>query len=164
MFVFSRKMSILIMFWTCFPVILFTFWIDCGSARNACIITNEMADCSHLKLKQIPSDLPINITALDISHNQLKMLPAANLTKYSQLVYLDAGSNTISKLQPELCQNLPMLKVLKLQHNQLHVLLDVFAYCTNLQVLNLGYNIIVIQNDPFKNLNVRCSFHLSFWG
>ncbi|KAJ6668598.1 hypothetical protein lerEdw1_012080 [Lerista edwardsae] len=115
-----------------------------------------MADCSHLKLKQIPSDLPINITALDISHNQLKTLPAANLTKYSQLVYLDAGSNTISKLQPELCQNLPMLKVLKLQHNQLHVLLDVFAYCTNLQVLTLGYNIILIQNDPFKNLkNLR---------
>lgn len=114
-----------------------------------------MADCSHLKLTQIPSDLPNNITVLDISHNQLKKLCPANLTKYSKLVYLNAGYNIISKLQPELCKNLPLLQILVLEHNQLHELPDgAFASCTNLTELNLGYNIIDVKNDPFKTLEV----------
>lgn len=138
----------------CLHFVLWIFWIHCGLARNTCKITNKTADCSHLKLMQIPSDLPVNITALDISHNQLKTLPPTNFTKYGQLVYLDAGSNIISKLQLELCQNLPLLEVLKLQHNQLRLLHDVFAYCTHLQELNLGFNIIVTENEPFKKLNV----------
>lgn len=114
-----------------------------------------MADCSHLKLTQIPSDLPNNITGLDISHNQLKKLCHANLTRYSKLVYLNAGYNIISKLQPELCKNLPLLQILVLEHNQLHELPDgAFVSCTNLTELNLGYNIIDIKNDPFKTLEV----------
>lgn len=115
-----------------------------------------MADCSHLKLTQIPSDLPNNITRLDISHNQLRWLGPANLTKYSQLVYLNAGYNTISKLQPDLCQNVPLLQILKLEHNELSKLPDkVFASCTNLTELSLGYNRLNIKNGPFKTLKVR---------
>ncbi|NXL84364.1 TLR3 protein, partial [Alectura lathami] len=125
----------------------------CASLGQQCQIRNTMADCSHLKLTQIPSDLPDNITGLDISHNQLKKLVPANLTKYSQLVYLNAGYNIISKLQPDLCKILPLLQILKLEHNQLHELSDgVFASCTNLTELNLGYNIIDVKNDPFKTL------------
>ncbi|NXO97069.1 TLR3 protein, partial [Certhia brachydactyla] len=137
--------------------LMFVFW-PCASAGKQCHIQNEMADCSHLKLTQIPSDLPNNITSLDISHNQLRQLGPANLTKYSQLVYLNAGYNSISKLQPELCQNVPLLQILKLDHNELHNLPDrVFASCTNLTELNLGYNRLNIKNDPFKileNLNI----------
>ncbi|XP_043402045.1 toll-like receptor 3 isoform X2 [Chelonia mydas] len=139
--------------WACLSFSLLTFSLLCVTAENQCKIRNQVADCSHLKLKQIPSDLPINITALDISHNQLNKLPPANLTKYSQLIYLDAGSNSLSKLQPELCQTLPLLKVLKLQHNQLRELTDnVFASCASLTELNLGSNIIEIKGNPFKNL------------
>lgn len=158
----SRKMKT---FFICCVFLAFILLIICvhnGSAANACKVANEMADCSHLKLSQIPSDLPTNITALDISHNQLKQLPPVNLTKYSQLMYLDAGFNTISKLQSDLCQKLPLLKVLKLPRNQLYLLPDnVFNYCTDLTELNLGFNKIEVKNDPFKNLKVRCSFHLS---
>ncbi|XP_062991522.1 toll-like receptor 3 isoform X2 [Elgaria multicarinata webbii] len=139
--------------WTCLPFILLTTCIHCGSTRNACKVTDKMADCSHLKLTQIPSDLPANITTLDISHNQLKTLPPANLTKYSELVYLDAGFNTISKLLAQLCQNLPFLTILKLEHNQLHAFRDnVFTYCTNLKELHLGSNILKLTNEPFRNL------------
>ncbi|XP_052538555.1 toll-like receptor 3 isoform X4 [Tympanuchus pallidicinctus] len=95
---------------------------------------------------------------LDISHNQLKKLAPESLTQYSNLIYLNAGYNIISKLQPELCKNMPLLQILKLEHNQLHELPDgVFATCSNLTELNLGYNIIEVRNDPFKtleNLNV----------
>ncbi|XP_013797539.1 toll-like receptor 3 [Apteryx mantelli] len=143
--------------WSSLSFRLVSVCLLCASVGKPCEIRNRMADCSHLKLTQIPSDLPNNIMGLDISHNQIKMLPSANLTRYNQLVYLNAGYNSISKLQPELCQNVPLLQILKLEHNQLHELSDrVFASCTNLTDLNLGYNIIEIKNDPFqtlKNLN-----------
>ncbi|NXC92629.1 TLR3 protein, partial [Certhia familiaris] len=147
-----------ILWWSSLYVrLMFVFW-PCALAGKQCHIQNEMADCSHLKLTQIPPDLPNNITSLDISHNQLRQLGPANLTKYSQLVYLNAGYNSISKLQPELCQNVPLLQILKLDHNELHNLPDrVFASCTNLTELNLGYNRLNIKNDPFKileNLNI----------
>lgn len=145
-----------ILWWSSLYVrLMFVFW-PCASVGQQCHIQNETADCSHLKLTQIPFDLPDNITSLDISHNQLRQLGPANLTKYSQLVYLNAGYNSISKLQPELCQNVPLLQILKLQHNELYKLPDrVFASCTNLTELNLGYNRLNINNDPFKTLEVR---------
>ncbi|XP_077158279.1 toll-like receptor 3 [Paroedura picta] len=147
------------------PFILLPFSVHCGSSGNACKIRNGKADCSHLKLIEVPSDLPTNITALDISHNQLRTLPSANLTKYNQLVYLDAGFNSISKLQPELCRYLPFLKGLNLQHNQLHTLSDnVFTYCTSLRELNLGFNIIAIKKDYFKALKNLKSLDISHNG
>ncbi|XP_032917209.1 toll-like receptor 3 isoform X2 [Catharus ustulatus] len=154
-----------ILWWSSLYVrLMFVFW-PCASAGKQCHIQNEMADCSHLKLTQIPSDLPNNITSLDISHNQLRQLGPANLTKYSQLVYLNAGYNSISKLQPELCQNVPLLQILKLEHNELSKLPDrVFASCTNLTELSLGFNRLNIKNDPFKplkNLNILDLSHNS---
>ncbi|NXV79775.1 TLR3 protein, partial [Atlantisia rogersi] len=139
--------------WSSLSVRLVSVCLLCASVGKQCQIRNEMADCSHLKLTQIPSDLPNNITGLDMSHNQLRQLGPANLTRYSQLVYLNAGYNTISKLQPDLCQNVPLLQILKLEHNELYKLPDrVFASCTNLMELHLGYNRIDVGNDPFKTL------------
>ncbi|XP_003205822.1 toll-like receptor 3 [Meleagris gallopavo] len=147
-----------ILCWNSLSFRLVSVCLLCASVGKQCQIRNTMADCSHLKLTQIPSDLPNNITGLDISHNQLKKLVPENLTQYSNLIYLNAGYNIISKLQPELCKNLPLLQILKLEHNQLHELPDgVFATCSNLTELNLGYNIIEVKNDPFKtleNLNI----------
>ncbi|NXT58249.1 TLR3 protein, partial [Pluvianellus socialis] len=142
-----------LLWWSSLSVRLVSACLLCASVGKLCQIRNETADCSHLKLTQIPSDLPNNITGLDISHNQLKQLGPANLTRYSQLVYLNAGYNIISKLHPELCQNVPLLRTLKLEHNELYKLPDrVFASCTNLTELNLGYNRIDVKNDPFNTL------------
>ncbi|KAF7471153.1 toll-like receptor 3 [Marmota monax] len=135
-------------FWGLWP-----HWILCTSSTNKCTVRHEEADCSHLKLTEIPNDLPVNITTLDLSHNQLRRLPPANFTRYSQLTILDGGFNTISKFEPELCQNLPLLKILNLQHNELsHVSDTTFAFCLNLTELHLMSNSIQkIQNNPFKN-------------
>ncbi|XP_043827255.1 toll-like receptor 3 [Dromiciops gliroides] len=126
----------------------------CTQSAKTCVVRHEVADCSHLKLTEIPSDLPTNITTLNLTHNQLKRLPAANLTRYNQLIILDAGFNSISKLEPELCQNLPLLKVLNLQHNELSHLSDAtFAFCISLTELHLKFNSFQkIGNNPFKNL------------
>ncbi|XP_048186589.1 toll-like receptor 3 isoform X3 [Perognathus longimembris pacificus] len=134
-------------------LVLMPFWILQISSINQCIVRREVADCSHLKLNHIPDDLPTNITVLNLTHNQLRRLPPANFTRYNQLTILDGGFNTISKLEPELCQKLPMLKVLNLQHNELSQLSDkTFMFCLNLTELHLMSNSIrKFENNPFKN-------------
>ncbi|XP_057553725.1 toll-like receptor 3 isoform X2 [Hippopotamus amphibius kiboko] len=135
---------------------LLPFWVLCTASTNKCTVRHEIADCSHLKLTQIPDDLPTNITVLNLTHNQLRRLPPANFTRYSQLIILDGGFNSISKLEPELCQSLPLLEILKLHHNELsHVSDKTFIFCTNLAELHLMSNSIQkIQNNPFKNLKL----------
>lgn len=130
------------------------------------MVRHEVADCSHLKLTQIPDDLPANITVLNLTHNQLRKLPHANFTRYSQITILDGGFNSISKLEPELCQNLPLLKILNLQHNELSQLSDkTFVFCMYLSELHLMSNSIqIIQNNPFKNLKNLVILDLSHNG
>lgn len=149
----------------CFWGLLF-FWILGTSSSNKCTVRQEVADCSHLKLTQVPGDLPRNITVLNLTHNQIKRLPPANFTRYSLLTILDGGFNTISKLEPELCQNLPFLKVLNLQHNELSQLTDKTLFsCTNLTELHLQSNSIQkILNDPFKNQKNLIKLDLSHNG
>lgn len=140
---------------------LLPFWILCTSSTNKCVVRHEAADCSHLKLTQVPDDLPANITVLNLTHNQLRRLPPDNFTRYSQLTTLDGGFNSISKLEPELCQKLPLLEILNLEHNELsHLSERTFIFCVNLMELHLRSNSIQkIENDPFQNLKVgwKCS-------
>ncbi|XP_012881506.1 PREDICTED: toll-like receptor 3 isoform X2 [Dipodomys ordii] len=156
----------------CLPGHVYSFlgmmplWILGISSINQCTVRQEVADCSHLKLTHIPDDLPTNITVLNLTHNQLRRLPPANFTRYSQLTILDGGFNTISKLEPELCQNLPLLEVLNLQHNELSQLSDkTFMFCLNLIELHLMSNSIrKIQNNPFKNQKNLIKLDLSHTG
>ncbi|CAJ0960362.1 unnamed protein product [Ranitomeya imitator] len=127
-------------------------------SENHCKVTTEEADCSHLELYTIPSDLPLTIKILDLSHNRLKSLPAANLSRYDQLQHLDVGYNTLHILESALCQQLPLLKILNLQHNEFTKISEkVFTYCTGLAELRLNSNGIKdILGNPFENLqNLR---------
>uniref|UniRef100_UPI00398E89CE toll-like receptor 3 n=1 Tax=Pristiophorus japonicus TaxID=55135 RepID=UPI00398E89CE len=133
---------------------LAVLYLGAIASENQCKIKDLVADCSHLKLSEIPSDLPVNITVLNLSHNQLKQLPTSTLSKYSQLQTLDAGYNVIPKIDGNLCQVLPLLQVLGLEHNQLsHLSVHYFYYCSNLTELYLQFNIVKqITDDPFKSL------------
>ncbi|XP_049628295.1 toll-like receptor 3 [Suncus etruscus] len=148
-----------------FGVLLF-YWLQCVSSTNKCTVRHEVADCSHLKLTQIPDDLPVNITVLNLTHNQIRRLLPDNFTRYSQLTVLDGGYNSISKLDPRLCQVLPVLKMLNLQHNQLSQLSDKTLFsCMSLVELYLTSNSIQkIQNNPFKNLKNLLKLDLSHNG
>ena len=145
---------------------LLSLWILLVSSTNQCTVRYNVADCSHLKLTHIPDDLPSNITVLNLTHNQLRRLPPTNFTRYSQLAILDAGFNSISKLEPELCQILPLLKVLNLQHNELSQISDqTFVFCTNLTELDLMSNSIhKIKSNPFKNQKNLIKLDLSHNG
>uniref|UniRef100_A0A8C5LQK0 Toll-like receptor 3 n=1 Tax=Leptobrachium leishanense TaxID=445787 RepID=A0A8C5LQK0_9ANUR len=123
-------------------------------SENPCKITQDKADCSHMKLSEIPSDLPRDIKALDLSHNQLKKIPTANLSIYNQLEELDVGYNTLHLFEPELCDSLTTLKRLNLQHNEFTKISEkYFLSCKNLNDLRLNYNgINAINGNPFENL------------
>lgn len=88
---------------------LLTCWISCTSSTNKCTVRHEATDCSHLKLTQIPDDLPTNITVLNLTHNQLRRLPACQFYKIQPTYYLGWGFNSISKLEPELCPKSPLV-------------------------------------------------------
>lgn len=123
-------------------------------AANRCRVFQDKADCSHLELFTIPSDLPVNIKVLDLSHNRLKQLLAANLSRYDQLEHLNVGYNTLHILEPELCERLPLLKILNLEHNEFTKILEkAFLSCTNLTELHLSSNgVKEITGNPFKSL------------
>ncbi|KAM3939823.1 toll-like receptor 3 [Leptodactylus fuscus] len=123
-------------------------------AENRCKVTTEKADCSHLELYTIPSDLPSTIEILDLSHNRLKTLPAANLSRYDKLQHLDVGYNTLHVLDTVLCQQLPGLKILNLQHNEFNKIPEkAFFYCPGLAELRLNSNGIKdITGNPFESL------------
>ncbi|XP_051876053.1 toll-like receptor 3 [Pristis pectinata] len=123
-------------------------------SEKQCKIKDLVADCSHMKLFEIPPDLPVNITELNLSHNQLKHLPSSALSRYNQLQILHAGYNVIPKIDGNLCKVLPFLNVLALEHNQLSALsVHYFSYCRNLTELYLQFNRVKqIADDVFGSL------------
>ncbi|XP_063776865.1 toll-like receptor 3 [Pseudophryne corroboree] len=126
----------------------------CVMAEKGCTVTLEKADCSHRELTVIPPDLPASIKVLDLSHNRLKRLPAANISRYDKLEHLDVGYNTLHILETELCPKLPMLKILNLQHNEFVKIPEKgFFSCQGLVELYMNSNgIREITENPFENL------------
>ncbi|GAB5577375.1 transforming growth factor beta activator LRRC32 isoform X2 [Prionailurus iriomotensis] len=77
--------------------------------------------CQGLGLFQVPSMLPLDIEALDLSGNQLQRILASPLGFYTELRHLDLSTNEISFLQTGVFQALPHLEHLNLAHNRLAV-------------------------------------------
>ncbi|CAB1328134.1 unnamed protein product [Coregonus sp. 'balchen'] len=124
-----------------------------NNQKSGCQVRNGQADCRHLSLKEIPPNLPRNITGLDVSHNRLVELPPASLAPYPGLVQLDVGFNSLTKLEESLCQTLGLLRTLNVQHNEVHRLTEKeLSSCTNLTELNLAGNRLKLQGEPFAAL------------
>ncbi|KAM4603957.1 toll-like receptor 3 [Polymixia lowei] len=121
--------------------------------KTACEVQNGSADCSHLTLNAIPTNLPRNLTSLDMSHNRLVHLPPSSLSLYPVLLHLDVGYNSITKLEEGLCQTLVLLQTLNVEHNEVHVLTEKdLNYCTNLTRLNMAGNRLKLEGEPFFSL------------
>uniref|UniRef100_A0A8C5JW90 Transforming growth factor beta activator LRRC32 n=1 Tax=Jaculus jaculus TaxID=51337 RepID=A0A8C5JW90_JACJA len=84
-----------------------------------CKTVDKEALCQGLGLLQVPSALPLDIQALDLSGNQLQSVLASPLGFYKGLRHLDLSDNEISFLQPGVFQTLPHLEHLNLAHNRL---------------------------------------------
>lgn len=123
--------------------------------KTSCQVQDGRADCSHLRLSAVPADLPRSITSLDMSHNRLMGITPVSLKPYPNLIHLDVGFNSITKLDDGLCQTLPFLQTLNIQHNEVHFLKkEDLNYCTNLTQLNMASNRLKLQGEPFSVLQV----------
>ena len=138
---------------------LFVPCLGVAPKRTTCLVENGRADCSHLGLREIPSDLPRNITSLDVAHNQLKTPTLATLALFPALRHLDVGYNSITSLDAGLCKNLPFLQNLSIQHNVVYILQEKdLKSCSNLTHLNLADNKLKLKGEPFVALQVRVVF------
>ncbi|XP_067675981.1 toll-like receptor 4 [Haliotis asinina] len=123
----------------------FTF---CHGNEQTCALHFDMqygglfADCTGRKLQQVPDYLPENITALDISENDLTVLTNKTFYRYRKLIFLNINMNPLSKLEPEAFRGLFNLTKLLLARNKLRsdnvsFPNDVFRDLMSLQTLNL---------------------------
>lgn len=126
--------------------------------KASCSVHHGRADCSHLSLTAIPSDLPGNITSLDMSHNRLRGVSPASLHLYPGLLLLDVSYNSITVLDNGICQTLPLLQKLNIEHNEVRLLKkEDFTNCTNLSWLNMASNRLKLQGEAFSALQVSTS-------
>ncbi|XP_026059671.1 toll-like receptor 3 isoform X2 [Carassius auratus] len=104
-----------------------------------------------MNLDAVPTDLPKNITTLDVSHNRLKNLSSLHL--YSNLMNIDASYNTLKIIEEDLCISLPHLQSLNMQHNEVHLLNKKdLKNCSHLTRLDLSYNRLKLVGEPFSVL------------
>lgn len=144
------KLILLLLFYTCFHA-------HCAGSsyphKSTCTIENAKADCSHMNLDVVPTNLPQNITTLDVSHNRLKNLSSLHL--YSNLVNVDASYNSLTAIEKDLCLSLPHLQILNLQHNEVYLMSEkVLKNCFHLMRLDLSVNRLKLQGEPFSVLKV----------
>lgn len=126
--------------------------------RTNCLLQDGRADCSHLSLKEIPFNLPRNITSLDLSHNKFTALNSTTLALYPALRHLDVSYNSIAKLDAGLCERLPSLEILRIAHNVVHLLQEKdLKACSNLTQLDLAHNKLKFKGEPFAALQVKFS-------
>lgn len=124
--------------------------------KASCHVQDGRADCSHLSLTAVPSDLPRNITSLDMSHNQLRGIPPVSLALYPGLIHLDISYNVLKKLDIGLCKTLRLLQTLIIEHNQvLYLTKEDLSHCTNLLQLSMASNRLRFQGEPFSVLQVQ---------
>nr|ABL11472.1 toll-like receptor 3-1 [Gobiocypris rarus] len=137
------------------PLFCMCFHAHCaGSAyphKSTCTTENDKADCSHMNLDVVPTNLPKNITTLDVSHNRLKNL--SSLLLYSNLVNVDASYNSLTAIEKDLCLSLPHLQILNVQHNEVYLMSEKdLKNCCYLTQLDLSYNRLKLQGEPFSVL------------
>ncbi|XP_021564419.1 leucine-rich repeat-containing protein 32 isoform X2 [Carlito syrichta] len=84
-----------------------------------CKMVDKEVSCQGLGLLQVPSVLPLDTEALDLSGNQLQSVLTSPLGSYTALRRLDLNTNEINFLQPGVFQALPHLEHLSLAHNRL---------------------------------------------
>ena len=113
----------------------------------------KSAHCDRRKLNTIPENLPVDITILDLSQNNLQSLHHDSFISHVFLVELDLSHNNITFIETSTFAPLKHLRELILTANtNLNIIQsDMFGGSHNLMVLDLAEcNITVFPNDTFK--------------
>lgn len=111
----------------------------------------KFLNCSGRSLLEIPSDLPRDVIRLDLSDNNIKLVPVEAFQNCSEVREILLDRNVIEQLDKEVFLNLVRLDVLGLAGNQLsHLATDTFGDALALRRLVLNENPLVVPDDgPF---------------
>ncbi|KAK7111540.1 hypothetical protein V1264_011151 [Littorina saxatilis] len=133
---------------------------SCVSSRDVvCRVKHRaengtLMDCSHMHLTSFPGLNISDVTALDVSYNQLSEWRSGSLSDLSSLRHLNLGHNDLQELDQHAFQGLEELETLDLSYNNLTALTSrTFANLPHLQRLLLDHNqMSSLEEDVFENL------------
>ncbi|XP_067674472.1 toll-like receptor 4 [Haliotis asinina] len=100
-------------------------------------------DCTGKQLHQIPKDLPINMTSLNISDNMITAVKNRTFQTFTHLRYINLNNNLLTKMEPDAFVGVFSLTNLSLASNKLHkgsLTEGLFRDLVNLVTLNLQNN------------------------
>ncbi|VDI62524.1 toll-like receptor 8 [Mytilus galloprovincialis] len=109
------------------------------------------ADCTRLELTNVPTDLPLDISGIDLSYNQISTIQKKAFESFSKLTALILDFNMIKTIDGDVFNGLKKIRWLSMKHNQLNIsskILDVvFKSLLQLQHLDIRYNIDKMFNQ-----------------
>lgn len=144
---------------------LTTDLLGCPSICS-CNITHT--DCSNLdpflSLNLISSQLPSNVTTLNLSRNSITLIDQGVFANFNSLLQLDLSRNQLLTLHPSTFYSLSSLEFLDLSSNFLENLpVDLFFELSNLRELILRDNRLKeVSSNQFQRLDELQSLDLSF--
>ncbi|XP_032835900.1 toll-like receptor 2 [Petromyzon marinus] len=140
-------------------------WSHGTSIFNGCQIRGVRADCSRLRLQSVPEYLPVTITSLDLSYNEISSIQREHLSALLQLKSLNVAFNQISSIDPWVFLNNSALEDIDLSNNRLPGAWDdsfaVLKSVRSLDVRNNSYNSLHI---PGSFTSLKTLYHLKVGG
>ncbi|XP_015205442.2 toll-like receptor 22 isoform X1 [Lepisosteus oculatus] len=132
-----------------------------GYSLGSCVAHGSLNYTNRLKvlcyseqLRLVPSNIPPNVTVLDISDNLISRIQLENFRNLSNLRVLNVSRNLISRVAEGAFKHLVNLQELNMARNKLSVLSEnIFEGLGNLTVLQLGdNNIKSVESTAFRFL------------
>ncbi|CAC5376068.1 unnamed protein product [Mytilus coruscus] len=119
-----------------------TFAHKCRIVRHG---DQTTAYCTRLKLNDVPTGLPLSISGLDLSYNQISIIKNNAFESFSNLTTLTMDFNNIDTIDGYAFQGLKKLRWLSMKHNHLNICSTIFDIVLKtllrLQHLDIRYNI-----------------------
>ncbi|GBM42199.1 Protein slit [Araneus ventricosus] len=128
----------------------------CGSTLTCplgCTCTGTVVHCSRRKLKSSPRNIPPTTTELYLDVNDISRMPE-DLNIFKDLERLDLSNNQITVLPNNIVSNLSKLSTLILSYNKLQCIqVDSLLGLKSLRILSLqGNDISMIPDGAFREL------------
>lgn len=118
-----------------------------------CSCTGTIVRCSHAKLTKIPKGIPPETSELYLDVNEITSIDNHRLQHLKSLTRLDLSNNQVSVLPPFVFANLTRLATLIVSYNKLQCVQEnAFGGLKNLRILSLhGNDISVIPEGAFTD-------------
>ena len=129
-----------------------------------CSANNTVANCSHVGLLQLPSNLPETLNKLLLDHNNLSQLIPNGFSKFKKLIHLDISKNNIHQVPSESFNGLTDLRCLRMEDNHIQFLDQALSVLHSLEELSLDGSPNMTFGEHFQNLTKLTSLSLSGHG